>query len=372
MEFVMPDNSLPAVYYSGQKVLISGDVKYEYETDVCGMVCVNSIIPGIYDITTKMEMSGAQYKSIMAGKVQIEDNARVLIGVSVMNRRIFKAEDMRIKLNASIIKDLLISKVYYSGTRDDMDRTYTTDSYVEIFNNSDDVAYLDGKYIALAESVSPAAYPAKDNPDSIYARQICRFPGKGKDFPLNPGASVVVAAKSARNHIKSAATSVDLSSADFEVKAAEGSGNPEVRMLPLVHNSTTIQTFNLINGGPNAVFLFETDEDILSWPQVYQRGKTSGELFRRIHKSVVIDGVECLKKPAQTAPDVNTKRLQAEIDAGYSVISSVNGYNHESVERKVSRMDNGRYYLEDTNNSSVDFVICTNPTPRKYDKEELL
>ena len=54
------------------------------------------------------------------------------------------------------------------------------------------------------------------------------------------------------------------------------------------------------------------------------------------------------------------------------MISSVNGYNHESVERKVSKEADGRYYLTDTNNSSADFVTCTDPTPRKYDKEGLL
>ena len=165
---------------------------------------------------------------------------------------------------------------------------------------------------------------------------------------------------------------MDLSRADFEVKVIEGSGNPDVPMLPLISNSTKIQTLNLINGGLNAVVLFETDEDVLSWPEVYQRGKTSGEMFRRIHKSVVIDGVECLKKPAQTDPDVYTKRLQPDIDAGYITITAVNGYNHESVDRKVSRYENGRYYLTDTNNTSADFVVCTDPTPRKYDKEGLL
>ena len=371
LEFVMPDGCSRNAFYAGQSVQVKGDVEYEFETDICGMVNVPSIIPGIYDITTKMELSGAEYKKMMTEDSHIEDNARVVLGVSLMNQKIFKAEDIVLKLNASVLKSIIISKIYYSGTRDNMDRTYTSDSYVELFNNSDETAYLDGLYLALAESVSPAAYPASENPDTVYARQIVRFPGSGKDYPVEPGKSIVVAAKSARNHLESAPVSVDLSDADFEVKLIEGSGNPDVKMLPLIHNSTTVKTFNLLSGGPNAVFLIQTDEDVLTWPEVYQRGKTSGELFRRIHKSFITDGVECLKKPSQTAPDVNTKRLQPDVDAGYAVISAVNGYTHESVERKISRFENGRYYLEDTNNSSADFVICTDPSPRKYDKEGL-
>ena len=371
LEFPLPEDCLPDAFYAGRKVTLRGPLEYTFETDARGGVNVESVIPGIYDIVTGIELSGAEYKALLRAPIALEDNARVHIGASRMNCRIFEAADLRIPLSASVLKSLLIAKIYYSGTRDNMDRTYTTDSYVEIFNNSDEVQYMDGKYLGLAESVSPAAYPAKDNPDSIYLRQVCRFPGKGTDYPVAPGGSVVIAARSARDHRTSAATSVDLSGADFEVKAMEGSGNPDVPMLPLVSNSTNILTLNLISGGLNAVVLFETDEDVLAWPEVYQRGKTSGEMFRRMHRKFVTDGVECLRKPAQTAPDVNTKRLQGDIDAGYIVITAVNGYNHESVERKVARFEGGRYYLTDTNNSSADFVVCTDPTPRKYDKEGL-
>ncbi len=373
LEFRMPEECRADAQYKNQRVFIKGSLSYEFETDVAGMVTVDALVPGIYDIITNWEMSGKQYKTLLKDPAAaVDDKARVIVGVSLMNQRLFEARDMVIDLSAAVVKGLMVSKVYYAGTKDLMGRNYGADSYVEIFNNSDEVLFLDGKYLGLAESVTPAAYPAHENPDSIYMRQICRFPGNGSEYPVQPGGSLVIASKSARNHQESADNSVDLSHADFEVKAIEGSGNPDVPMLPIISNSTKIQTLNLINGGLNAVVLFETDEDVLSWPEVYQRGKTSGEMFRRIHKSVVIDGVECLKKPAQTDPDVNTKRLQPDIDAGYITITAVNGYNHESVERKVSRYENGRYYLTDTNNSSADFVVCTDPTPRKYDKEGLL
>ena len=372
LEFRMPEGCKESAQYGNQRVFLNGDVSYEFETDIAGMVTVDQLVPGIYDIITHWEMSGREYKALLKDPEAVEDKARVIVGVSLMNQRIFQAQDLVIDLSAAVVKGLMISKVYYSGTKDQMDRNYATDSYIEIFNNSDEVVYIDGKYLGLAESVSPAAYPASENPDSIYMRQICRFPGAGTEHPIQPGGSIVVAAKSARNHQESALNTVDLSHADFEVKVMEGSGNPDVPMLPIISNSTKIQTLNLISGGPNAVVLFETDEDVLSWPEVYQRGKTSGEMFRRIHKSVVIDGVECLKKPAQTDPDVNTKRLQQDIDAGYITITAINGNNHESVDRKVSRYENGRYYLTDTNNSSADFVVCTDPTPQKYDKEGLL
>ena len=371
MEFRMPEECLSTARYKDQKVTLKGNVSYEFVTDAAGMVTVTDLVPGIYDIITNWEMSGKQFKALLKDGSGIDDKARVIVGVSLMGQRIFQAQDLQIDLSAAVMRGFMIAKVYYSGTKDALAKNYTTDSYIEIFNNSDEVLYIDGWYLGLTESISPAAFPAKDHPDSVYLRQICRFPGNGQDHPVQPGASIVVATQSARNHLESALNTVDLSQADFEVKVMEGSGNPDVPMLPIIHNSLKIQFMNLLSGGPNGVVLFETDEDVLSWPEVYQPGFTSGELFRRVHKGVISDGVECLKKPAQSDPDVNTKRLHKEIDAGYITITSVNGYNHESVERKVSRFENGRYYLTDTNNSSADFVVCTDPTPRKYDKEEL-
>ena len=371
VEFRMPEECTTAARYGDRPVTFKGSQTYRFETDAAGMLTVSNLTPGIYDIITNWEMSGKEYKKLLKDPGSIDDKARVIVGVSLMNQRIFQAENLVIDLSAAVVKGLMISKVYYSGTKDLMGRNYGTDAYLEIFNNSDEPLFIDGKYLGLAESVSPAAYPASENPDSIYMRQICKFPGNGSEYPVQPGGSIVIAARSARDHRESAENTVDLSHADFEVKPMEGSGNPDVPMLPIISNSTKIQTLNLISGGPNAVVLFETDEDVLSWPEVYQRGRTSGEMFRRIHKSVVIDGVECLRKPAQTDPDVNTKRLQADIDAGFITITAVNGNNHESVDRKVSRYENGRYYLTDTNNTSADFVVCTDPTPQKYDKEGL-
>ena len=371
--FRMPEECMTSVKYKNRRVYFNGNLSYQFVTDAAGKATVEDLVPGIYDIVTNWEMSGADYKALLKDSdIPLKDNAQVIVGVSLMGQRLFTPEDMEVDLSAAVVQGLMISKVYYSGTKDDLDKTYTTDSYIEIFNNSDEVIYIDGWYLGLTESVSPAAYPAKDDPEHVYLRQVCQFPGNGATYPVQPGGQIVVATKSARDHTQSAKKSVDLSGADFEVKVSEGSGNPDVPMMPIVYNSLKIQYMNLLSGGPNGVVLFETEEDINTWPKVYQPGLTSGEMFLVVDKEVISDGVECLKKPAQTDPDVNTKRLQKEIDAGYININAVNGYNHESVERKVTRENDGRYYLKDTNNSSVDLAVCTDPTPRKYDKEGLL
>ena len=370
--FNMPSDFKSDVKYSGREVVFKSLYNtYTFSTDANGVLIVPEIIPDEYTINTSWEISGFDYKKLIKNQELIEDKAIILLKATLTNYQLFTTKDIQIALDKVIMKSLLISKVYYSGTKDNSNRNYTSDSFVEIFNNSDEVVYADGKYLALAESVSPAAYLAKDNPEYIYTRQICKFPGNGTSYPIEPGKSIVIAARSARDHRTSASSSVDLSTAEFEVKDIDGTGNPDVKALPVISSSTSIKFLNLISGGPNAVFLFDTDEDIMQWPEFYAPGKTSGERFRRVPVNTVLDGLECLKNNATTGPDVNLKRFQDIIDAGFAFITATSGYTNESVERKVGEIVEGRYILKDSNNSSQDFVIITGPVPKKYDIPQL-
>lgn len=127
MEFVMPEEFGPSASYALQTVYMSGSMSYEFQTDLMGMVTVESVVPDLYNIVTGMELTGAQYKALVPDAA-VEDNARVNVGISLMNQPIFKAEDLRIQLTSAVLKDLLISKIYYSGTKDNMDRNYKADS----------------------------------------------------------------------------------------------------------------------------------------------------------------------------------------------------------------------------------------------------
>lgn len=371
--FDMPENFRPDVKYANREiVLTSNSAVFKFTTDATGVAIIPELIPDEYTISTSWKMTGADYKSLISSTELIEDKAIVILKSTANRQQIFTPADIRLAVDKMVQKSLLISKVYYSGTKDNANKNYSVDSYVEVFNNSEETVYIDGKYLALAESMSPPAYPAKNDPNFIYARQICKFPGNGTDYPVLPGKSIVVATKNAKDHRTSANTSVDLSDADFEVKDVDGTGNPDIKALPIVSNSLSIKFFNMITSGGNAVFLLETTDDILLWPEVFAPGKTSGERFRKVPVSVVLDGVECLRNSSTTGPDINLKRFQDIVDAGFTFTNATSGYTHESLERKVSSVSEGRIILQDINNSTQDFVVLQDPTPRKYDKSGLI
>ena len=371
--FDMPENFKPDVKYANREIILtSSSAVFKFTTDATGAAIIPELIPDEYTISTSWKMTGADYKSLISSTELIEDKAIVILKSTANRQQIFTSADIRLAVDKMVQKSLLISKVYYTGTKDNANKNYSVDSYVEVFNNSEETVYIDGKYLALAESMSPPAYPAKNDPNFIYARQICKFPGNGTDYPVLPGKSIVVATKNAKDHRTSASTSVDLSNADFEVKDVDGTGNPDIKALPIVSNSLSIKFFNMIASGGNAVFLFETTDDILLWPEVFAPGKTSGERFRKVPVSVVLDGAECLRNSSTTGPDINLKRFQDIVDAGFTFTNATSGNTHESLERKVSSVSEGRIILQDINNSTQDFVVLLDPTPRKYDKSGLI
>ena len=371
VQVAMPHGIKDSVHYANRYVILkSNRLEYKVLTDSLGKAVFENVVPDIYSVSTSWEISGDQY---IAYSDTIVENKGVIFSGSLAKEQLFSEKTLQLALTKSIKQSLLISKIYASGTKDALSKNYTADAYIEIFNNSDETQYMDGLYLGLVEAESVIAFPASANPTFIHARQIFSFPGSGMDNPILPGKSIVIA-NSAINHTISAPTSVDLSTADFEAKSTKFSNNSNVKAINLIYTAyASLLYMNLTNGGDNGAFLFKTNDDISTYPIEYIPGRVSGNRYIRVPAETVIDGVEILKNKAVTGPDVNAKRLQNFIDAGYMFISAISGYTHESVDRKV---DNGksavRTYLRDTNNSLNDFKSVTDPSPRKYDKPLLL
>jgi hypothetical protein len=285
--------------------------------------------------------------------------------------RLFKTDSLVLKLNKSIKANLIISKVYASGTKDNNNKNYVADRYVEIFNNSDTIQVLDSTfYFGLVEAESVIAYPASKNPGFVYARQVFRFIKDASKLNIQPGGSVILA-NSAIDHTQFSANSINLRISDFEAKNTTFSNNAEVSGLELIYSAFPALIYmNLINGGDNGAFLFRTTQNVRSFPILYMPGKEQGNRYMQIPIQYVIDGVETLKNYTTGGVRVETKRLQTYVDAGYMFITASTGYTHESIERRVdvAKSTTSRYYLIDSNNSSNDFRVVTDPTPRKYDK----
>lgn len=365
----MPEGFRPDITYSNKSIILkSNRFSYTGQTNGEGVVVFTNIVPDIYSISTSWEIEGEDYIEMADTVVESRD---VVLSGSIAAENIFAEGTKTLSLTKSVRQSLIVSKVYASGTKDNNNRNYVSDQYIEFFNNSDDEVVIDSTYyFGLVEAESVIAYPASNNPGFVYARQIFRFFDDATQLAVQPGGTVLVV-NSAVNHQEFAPVSVNLRTADFEAKSPTFSNNSAVRELKLIFSAfPSLIYMNLVRGGDNGIFLFKTDENVKQFPVFYIPGRETGNRYMRIPANLIFDGVELLKNKVNVGPDATTKRLQSFIDAGFMNINALSGYTNESTERRVDKTkSNGtRYYLIDTNNSTNDMRTVTDPTPGKYDK----
>lgn len=366
----MPD-ALKGADVSGHNIIMNlGGQTISAKTEADGVASFKDIVPDVYDISTSWKMSPYEYVKLTGEKLE-EWEYKYNFSISAnKSSQILTKEGEQLTLNAKVSHDqpILISKVYYAGSKDNNNKNYLAGKYIELYNNSDEDYDASGLYIALMESESTIAYTPGQVMDTIFAKQVFRIPAD-KAFIVEPGGSVLIV-NSAIDHSGQGPNERNLLSADFEAKDKQGktTNNPNVPELQLVYSTySLISQLNMVQSGPCSVIIFSTSEDVLNWPTAYAYGKTKGSLFMKIPTSSVIDGVDILAKKAQTGVDVNTKRLFDYIDAGYTNINATSGYNGEVVYRKIeSTATDGRKILKDTNNSQNDFDVTTDINPREY------
>jgi hypothetical protein len=364
-------------------------------TDAQGKVALPSVPAGTYDITARLEMTPAQYLTF-AG-LQVANP--VLFQASILNQTITpnQANSFALVLKAGATGDLVIKQVYYAGS-DRVDGAVFRDQFIEIYNNSDQVLYADGLYVAQIEGNRsvPTTLPSyllangqydwtkslgmpatvRANDDYVYTKALFQFPGTGQQYPIQPGQSVVFA-QTALNHkapftgsngttitVRNPNLTVNLSNATFEAYYNEGLASdidnpavPNVRLLQTFGNDMILD--NLGRDG-FAIFRSPTDAALLpkyAFPNVTTISATT-KLNYQIPKALILDAVEAQTSPTSQVP----KKFAADLDAGFTY-TPAGSYSSQSVIRRVSKTFGTRRVLQDTNNSTTDFQAINLPTP---------
>ena len=259
---------------------------------------------------------------------------------------------------------LVISEIELAGKRITGAGPYKFAGYIELYNNSDTTIYLDGKVIGQFRSHSieteniPCAEAAwhSTDPDGLWIIMLAEFPGSGRDHPLLPGETVLVAVD-AIDHSPLHPGAIDLSHADFEFYGPADVDNPAVpnmvdvglRHHPLGHG--------LDLGEP----VVAEPVDVGSLP----RGRTES-------------GLEMARIPGEKILDVATLRPDFDLAAimGYSECELLIHPNFDRLEgrlkyssdesvwnlaihrRVVGVRSDGRLVLQHTRTTAVDFLVA--------------
>lgn len=234
---------------------------------------------------------------------------------------------------------IVINEIYACGPVNNI--FYFFDQFIELYNSTDSVKYLDGMIVMRVsgnnEGLGPGADEGSDG-DIDGVTYAFKFPGKPgeRNYPINPGQFIVIASK-AIDHRKFVATSIDLSNADWEFYnqySPNDIDNPDVpNLLNILPYRTTEFLINLISD----IVIIATGED--------------ANVEDGVDIETIVDGVEYQSNPHP----ITKKTLDQRIDRGY--VLSPPRYSGMSMQRKTPGFD--------TNDSSVDFEVIPKPTPKR-------
>ncbi len=335
------DTPLPA-NYNVRFINYGENFEISRTSDASGNVSADGLIPGVYTVTATGESAGGGFTYYFSGSLT---NINILTG----------GQNFNIEVVSSKAGALIFKEIYFNGSTG----YYFKDQFYEIYNNSEDVQYVDGLGIGniLPLQASTATYnwevPDGKPENYIYLASIWQVPGDGNDFPVQPGESIIIA-QIAQDHTAIKPTSpVDLSGAEFEtfiVNQSVNPDNPNAHNMILAFDKGVFGTQWLVTvfGGAYAIFFPDSEIDPNGWVQ--PQGRTNQAY--PIPIDCVTDAVEIVNN----ATKINQKRMPTSLDAGATYTGAT--YNCNSVSRKIREIkEDGRHIYMDTNNSTDDFQI---------------
>jgi len=388
---------------------------YEVITNSAGQATAANILPGTYNIKAIKKLSATEFEEVFG---YTENDAEINFNGAVNNTVINASSNTSvIEVKQARTGSLLIKQIYYGGSNNKQGAALR-DQFIEIYNNSNEVIYADGLYIAQlfgsntntpSAANQPYSLPSGQwdwskskgisltsgnaNTDFVYADYVIQIPGTGKQYPIEPGTSIVIA-QTAVNHkapiinnngdpidIVNPALTIDLSNADFE--AYLGDFRVSIGETPFATDieNPAVPNVNVAYWGiPGAYFgnkdlIFDTlgrdsfaifsDENFANYskvplPNVLTINEKTSH-YIQIPTKNIIDAVE-LQHFNQNSQ--RPKMLQSDIDA--SSIATAASFNSTAVIRKTkTETPSGRKILQDTNSSADDFVVL-NANPKGF------
>ncbi len=344
------------------------DSVVETQTDENGIATAD-VVPGNYTIsvTGRTENDGIVYylNGALKNKPLMKD---------VTPEQAAASQDYSLAIRPSRVGPLCFREIFYAGSPG----FYFRNQFYEIYNNGDEVYYLDHLCFAQLEPGTPTAtppqWPDEDGKNNyVYGCVVWQFPGTGKDYPLQPGESVIIAQEGA-DHTKNQGRTgeyalMDNSKVEFEAWSGNPQRqNPDVPDLKYVFWSGRVNKTQWLTSVFGSAFcLYQPGRDLTFEDKSYWiLGETTQHKvgntieFARIPAAQIIDGVELLG----TSSELNKKRIPGFVDAGAASVGAT--YNNMSVSRKkIDERPDGSPIYQDTNDSSYDFEALTPPAHRR-------
>lgn len=299
----------------------------------------------------------------------------VSIEVNTINENVQITENssnqINLLLNVSTGKEgFVISEIFFRGTQTPNGKAYFADQYIKITNNTSKLMYADSLVIMESAFTNGVKHKyIKDyRNEGFAAGAIYMIPGKGKDVPVKPGETLLLALNG-KNHKSVNANSFDLSNANFEFYDVSTNNykdeqNANVKDLERIFTtSASILVLNMRGNKAYAIGKIQgTIKDFLknNYYEAQYNNDVNGKLMTQkayfLPSAWIIDAVNVDMK--DNPHDWNI--IPVSMDNGFTYCSD-NAKDKSGIGTAVVRkMKNGKYV--DTNNSTNDFTPKATPT----------
>lgn len=299
----------------------------------------------------------------------------VSIEVNTTNENVQLVENnsnqINLLLNVTTGKEgFVISEIFFRGTQTPKGKPFFADQYIKITNNTSKLMYADS--LVIMESAFTNGVKRKYIKDyrneGFAAGAIYMIPGRGKDVPVKPGETLLLALNG-KNHKSVNANSFDLSKADFEfydisTNNYKDEQNANVKDLERIFTtSASILVLNMKGNKAYAIGKIQgTIQDFLknnNYDAQYNNnvnGKLMTQKAYFLPSAWIIDAVNVDIK--DNPHDWNI--IPVSMDKGFTYCND-NAKDKSGIGTAVVRkMKNGKYV--DTNNSTEDFIPKAAPT----------
>ncbi len=339
-------------------------------TDASGIATFLDVAPGTYNVSATMALT-AEEAGAASGYYEemtlnaVENNVELLGGFD---------HDVDIVLDGKPSSSLVISELYFNGTM--VDFLIYKSQFIELYNNSSEVVYADGLYVAM---LAPQRHGADvsdvplalDLTETVYAQKIMKVPGSGSEFPVQPGETILIALNAVDYSNGGTSTNPDLSVAELETYATawmeslgrQGSfddvNNIDVPNMECIYLNQEFGWYIIDPSAPTIV-IFRNDAFTITeiTDPAAETPVEIYDMYAEIDVDDILDGVDLMLN----AESGDFKRLPNSVDAGFNYVGGF--FTGKSVKRKAEKtLGDGRVILKDTNNSTNDLEIIDVPTP---------
>ncbi|MGH1516720.1 DUF4876 domain-containing protein [Chryseobacterium sp. JK1] len=328
--------------------------------------------------TLQVTLPSGTYNIIAEGNILYADNtgsieakvSGVQTGMVITGSEVSKTINLSLKAGSNT--DLILEEVFFTGTKTPQGAMYFGDQYFKITNNTDQTLYADGMLLIQSSFMSNEKQEYSPNimGTTLSAGAIIRIPGNGTTYPVQPGASIIIA-EDAINHKPFNSLSIDLSHANFQIfkEDSDDIDNPAVPKMVNVFEKMVIHTQGYYAYALARMPQGMTNEALLaqnSYTYTYNL-TIGGDVYPmdgtavKIPNEWVIDAVNLSVQDSfqwlVTSPS---------LDMGWTSVTSFDGDKNrfgKAVRRKViGQTPEGKNIYKDTNNSTSDFEHGVKPS----------